>query len=94
MQRYRSWCDGTFQALFSDINNWACAASTGQSEPRTPNLEHRVTSMVVVPQVLDLFWSAIEREVEKSGRTKVFDRLRSIARRLPMSVRRVIFRRV
>ena len=31
--------------------------------------EHRVTSMVVVPQVLDLFWSAIEREVEKSGRT-------------------------
>jgi long-chain acyl-CoA synthetase len=55
---------------------------------------HRVTSMVVVPQVLDLFWSAIEREVEKSGRTKLFDRLRSIARRLPMPVRRLIFRRV
>ena len=50
--------------------------------------------MVVVPQVLDLFWSAIEREVEKSGRTKLFDRLRSIARRLPMAVRRLIFRRV
>ena len=32
--------------------------------------DHRVTSMVVVPQVLDLFWSAIEREVEKRGRTK------------------------
>ena len=31
--------------------------------------DHRVTSMVVVPQVLDLFWSAIEREVEKRGRT-------------------------
>jgi long-chain acyl-CoA synthetase len=56
--------------------------------------EHRVTSMVVVPQVLDLFWSAIEREVEKSGRAKLFDRLRSIARRLPMPVRRLIFRRV
>jgi len=55
---------------------------------------HRVTSMVVVPQVLDLFWSAIEREVEKSGRAKLFDRLRSIARRLPMPVRRLIFRRV
>jgi len=55
---------------------------------------HRVTSMVVVPQVLDLFWSAIEREVEKSGRAKPFDRLRSIARRLPMPVRRLIFRRV
>jgi long-chain acyl-CoA synthetase len=56
--------------------------------------EHRVTSMVVVPQVLDLFWSAIEREVEKSGRTVLFGRLRSIARRLPMAARRLLFRRV
>lgn len=55
---------------------------------------HRVTSMVVVPQVLDLFWSAIEREVEKSGRTALFSRLRSIARRLPMAVRRLLFRQV
>jgi len=56
--------------------------------------EQRVTSMIVVPQVLDLFWSAIEREVEKSGRTKVFDRLRRIARHLPLTARRVIFRSV
>ena len=46
--------------------------------------DQRVTSMVVVPQVLDLFWSAIEREVEKRGRTTAFDRLRSVARHLPM----------
>ena len=32
--------------------------------------DHRVTSMVVVPQVLDLFWSAIEREVDKRGRPR------------------------
>ena len=56
--------------------------------------DHRVTSMVVVPQVLDLFWSAIEREVEKSGRATLFDRLRSIGRRLPMRVRRLLFRQV
>ncbi|HUQ44947.1 MAG TPA: AMP-binding protein [Candidatus Limnocylindria bacterium] len=56
--------------------------------------DHRVTSMVVVPQVLDLFWSAIEREVEKSGRARLFGILRSIGRRLPMRVRRVAFRRV
>jgi long-chain acyl-CoA synthetase len=56
--------------------------------------EHRVTSMVVVPQVLDLFWSAIEREVERSGRSAIFARLRSIARRLPVPIRRLIFRRV
>jgi long-chain acyl-CoA synthetase len=56
--------------------------------------EQRVTSMIVVPQVLDLFWNAIEREVEKSGRTKVFDRLRRVARHLPLAARRVIFRSV
>jgi long-chain acyl-CoA synthetase len=56
--------------------------------------DHRTTSMVVVPQILELFWSAIEREVEKSGRTASFNRLRAIARRLPYSFRRVIFRRV
>src|SRR3954452_1405276 len=56
--------------------------------------QHRVTTMVVVPQVLDLFWSAIEREVDKSGRAVAFNRLRRIARRLPYPLRRVLFRRV
>ena len=56
--------------------------------------EHRVTSMIVVPQLLDVFWSAIEREVQKSGRAKLFGRLRAIARRLPMPARRLLFRRV
>jgi long-chain acyl-CoA synthetase len=54
--------------------------------------DHRVTSMVVVPQVLDLFWSAIEREIAKRGRTSSVDRLRKIARRLPFAIRRVLFR--
>ena len=53
--------------------------------------DHRVTSMVVVPQVLDLFWSAIEREVEKRGRTAAFDRLRAIGRHLPVAIRRRLF---
>ncbi|MFN8630663.1 MAG: AMP-binding protein [Chloroflexota bacterium] len=56
--------------------------------------EHRVTTMLLVPQVVDLFWSAIEREVEKQGRTATFNRLRSIARRLPMPARRLLFRSV
>jgi long-chain acyl-CoA synthetase len=55
---------------------------------------HRVTSMIVVPQVLDLFWSAIEREVDKAGRRGIFDRLRAIARRLPLGLRRLVFRSV
>ena len=56
--------------------------------------DHRTTSMVVVPQILELFWTAIEREVEKSGRATAFDRLRRIARRLPYSARRWLFRSV
>ena len=56
--------------------------------------DHRVTTMVVVPQVLDLFWGAIEREVEKAGQVEAFERLRRIARHLPYRLRRVLFRRV
>jgi len=53
--------------------------------------EHRVTSLIVVPQVLDLFWSAIEREVEKRGRMAAFNRLRAIAPLLPAWARRRVF---
>jgi long-chain acyl-CoA synthetase len=56
--------------------------------------DHRVTSMVVVPQILDLFWSAIEREIAKQGRTATVDRLRGIARRLPIAIRRLLFRSI
>jgi len=56
--------------------------------------EHRVTSMIVVPQVLDLFWSAIEREVDRSGQRASFERLRRIARHPPLPIRRLLFRQV
>lgn len=56
--------------------------------------DHRVTTMLLVPQLLDLFWSAIEREVEKRGMARSFARLRSIARRLPYWARRLLFRSV
>lgn len=56
--------------------------------------EHRVTGLILVPQVLDLFWSGIEREVARQGRREAFDRLRRIARHLPYAARRFLFRRV
>jgi long-chain acyl-CoA synthetase len=56
--------------------------------------EQRVTTMLLVPQVLDVFWSAVEREVEKQGKTAQFNRLRSVARHLPMAARRLLFRSV
>lgn len=55
---------------------------------------HRVTSMIMVPQLLDVFWSQIEREVAKRGQTAAFNRLRTIGRRLPARVRRWLFRSV
>jgi long-chain acyl-CoA synthetase len=56
--------------------------------------DHRTTAMIVVPQILDLFWSALEREVEKQGRAASFQRVRVIARHLPMAARHRIFRRI
>ncbi len=54
--------------------------------------QHRMTAMFVFPQLLDLFWSGLEREVERQGRSTWFRRVRSIARLLPMGARRLIFR--
>lgn len=56
--------------------------------------EHRMTAMIVVPQFLDLVWSALEREVVKQGKAASFRRARTIARRLPMGARRLVFRRI
>lgn len=53
--------------------------------------EHRVTTMLLVPQFLDLVWSGIEREVVKQGRTTTFNRMRRIARLLPYRARRRLF---
>lgn len=54
--------------------------------------EQRATTMVVAPQILQLFWNALTREVDRQGKRAAFDRARSIARRLPMRARRLLFR--
>ena len=56
--------------------------------------DHRTTTLVLVPQIIDLFWSAIETEVARQGKLRTFNRLRRVARRLPYPVRRRIFARV
>jgi long-chain acyl-CoA synthetase len=53
--------------------------------------DHRTTSLVLVPQIIELFWAAIEREVAARGKLTAFNRLRRIARRLPYPVRRRMF---
>jgi long-chain acyl-CoA synthetase len=51
-----------------------------------------MTAMIAVPQILDLVWGGIEREVARQGRAASFRRARGIARRLPMWARRLVFR--
>jgi long-chain acyl-CoA synthetase len=53
--------------------------------------DHRTTTMVVVPQILELFWTALTREIERRGALRAFNGLRAIARRLPYPVRRRLF---
>lgn len=54
----------------------------------------KVTSLVLVPAALELFWAGLLREVDRRGRRRQFDALRTVARRLPMRVRRMLFRSV
>ncbi|HVM30256.1 MAG TPA: AMP-binding protein [Candidatus Limnocylindrales bacterium] len=67
---------------------------------RTPRVifealqEHRVTTMVVVPQLLQLFWNGIEREVKKQGQERRFELALKAARFLPYRLRRLLFRRI
>ena len=53
---------------------------------------HRITNMSCVPQVLQLFRDGIEREIRKQGKQRAFERLHGAAGRLPLGVRRLLFR--
>jgi long-chain acyl-CoA synthetase len=53
--------------------------------------EEKVIGMLAVPQVLALFYRAIEREVQRSGREKGWRFLHRIAPWLPFGLRRYLF---
>jgi long-chain acyl-CoA synthetase len=55
---------------------------------------HRATALVVVPQVLELLFSAIRREADKSGSGKTFRRALRFAPYLPVELRRKVFKKV
>ncbi|HEY5519779.1 MAG TPA: AMP-binding protein [Candidatus Limnocylindrales bacterium] len=67
---------------------------------RTPRVifesfrEERVTTIVLVPQLLELFWIGLEREVKRQGKEKTFSRAQRVARHLPYWARRLLFRQV
>ncbi|HSL66399.1 MAG TPA: AMP-binding protein, partial [Gaiellaceae bacterium] len=55
---------------------------------------HRVTAMVVVPQVLELLLAGLEREVARRGSLRRWSVAHRLAPRLPPRARRLLFRRV
>ena len=56
--------------------------------------EFKITMLLIVPQGLRLLTNAIERKVDSTGKRAQFERLHSIAPRLPRFVRRLLFRPV
>ena len=56
--------------------------------------ERRVTTLLLVPQGLELLMNGIEREVKRAGKEKLWRGLQRIARYAPLRVRRLLFRRV
>ena len=56
--------------------------------------ERRVTMLILVPQLLDLFMKGIEREVRRQGKEALWAKLMKVAARVPFPVRRVLFRQV
>src|SRR5262249_28066867 len=83
--------------LFVPLNG---GASIVYPVSRQPNVifktlaEHRVTTIVLVPQVLQLFMNGIEREVRRQGKEQLWARLVAVAPRLPVPMRRLLFRSV
>ncbi len=56
--------------------------------------DFRVTILLIVPQGLQLLTNAIERKVDQAGRRARFEQLHRLARHVPRSLRRLLFRSV
>ncbi len=56
--------------------------------------ERRVTTMILVPQVLTLFMNGIEAEVARKGKQRMWNGMNRLAARLPMRMRRMLFAQV
>ena len=75
-------------------------ASTTYPTSRQPTVlartmrERKVTSLLLVPQGLELLMNGIEREVAHQGKEVLWGKLLNLAERVPFRLRRYLFRRV
>jgi long-chain acyl-CoA synthetase len=56
--------------------------------------DFRISVLLIVPQGLQLLTSAIERKVDQAGKRVRFEQIHRLARRVPRSIRRLLFRSV
>lgn len=81
--------------LFIPLSGGASVTYTDSLRPdvifRTMAMCH-ITNMNCVPQVLQLFRGAIEREIRKQGKYERWSQLHRLALRLPFALRRFLFR--
>ena len=56
--------------------------------------ERRITTLLLVPQGLELLMNGIEREVRRQGKEALWAKLLKIAEKTPFRLRRALFRRV
>ena len=56
--------------------------------------ERKITTMLMVPQALELLMNGIEREVSRQGKERLWKKLLKVAERTPFGLRRHVFRTV
>jgi long-chain acyl-CoA synthetase len=86
-----------FAGLLYPLHSGASIVYLPSRQPNTLlRVLHRegITTLALVPQLLQLLMSHIERGVERSGRADLWRRLHRLAPRLPMAARRLLFRSV
>jgi len=87
--------------MFEQLGGFFCVLLTGASviypTSRQPAVvrrtfkERKVSMVLITPAVVKSLMLAIERNAEAQGKKELFERLRRIARRLPMGLRRLVF---
>jgi long-chain acyl-CoA synthetase len=87
--------------MFEQLGGFFCVLLAGASviypTSRQPAVvrrtfkERKVSMVLITPAVVKSLMLAIERSAEAQGKKELFEKLRGIARRLPMALRRVVF---
>ncbi|HEY7624928.1 MAG TPA: AMP-binding protein [Candidatus Limnocylindria bacterium] len=87
--------------MFEQLGGFFCVLLAGASviypTSRQPAVvrrtfkERKVSMVLITPAVVKSLMLAIERSAEAQGKKELFGRLRRIARRLPMPLRRLVF---